>query len=894
MKKSLVALAAVAACGAAVGAGFGPANYAQDGLIAQFDVIDNVRTGTFDPTATVWKDLKGSASLTVPAGVNWTADGRGIDNHAIALTISSMPSFALDSASTEATLNVISNGSRNASAAYPRVFYHTGGDGVYSVYFTTANKTAEVYMNNSGTRPSFGTFRVGTLALVTDSTNCRTYNNGVAAGKSGSCLAAGVTAAAKDWKLCGQSGFMHGVYHSLRHYNRALTAAEAARNALIDRIRFYSYVWKGAASGGAWSAAANWAAPYGGSAEGPQPNEPVRICGAAVTADAVALPTIMSLEDGASLVLAEGAAVRTQRLFVECEEIAAGVYTGSGSRGTIVSWISGAGRVVVGDVAENTASWTGAGADTKVTTVQNWSDAEVSHMDGSYLVTFATGGTAALLDTDVSWAGLVLDAATFAFSDSSHKMLLGTRGLVAKDASSARTFTVNAPVSLANSQTWRIGTNATVTLGKTLTGSGASALTVAGAGTLKLSAANVLPGVTTIAGDSKDKRLGVQVANPDGLGGAEGSTTVNQMTTALSFTQPGTVTREISVFCPQNDQDRDVYGPSTGTLRFANTYKTTQSNSRFGVYRGTTVIFDKPLSTVSAFYLSTLGSGSQPARVIFNGRLGIGDRWQVPGGMIVELNATTNKINGNSGSLYGTIQCNVPYALWKTNNGKSDGKATAVYPYSGVLNLNGYDQAVGLLTAKGQTTAGSVTSATPAVLHLVDDYMIDSYDSWVYAADGKTKVSVPGITNRVAFTGMASLSKEGKYETCLYVTSSTTGSLAVAKGTLTMAPVASWRNARNVYVRGGVLSVKKRTAAQGDAFGKKVTDVEITDGKVDIAEGETVMCHAVTLGGKTYDVFGYTFGSSESNAEIKDDVHFAGKGVLKTYGEGPGLTIYLK
>ena len=54
------------------------ASYVQSGLIAQWDGIDNQGTGTHDPTATTWKDLKGSLDMTLTAKGSWTADGNAL------------------------------------------------------------------------------------------------------------------------------------------------------------------------------------------------------------------------------------------------------------------------------------------------------------------------------------------------------------------------------------------------------------------------------------------------------------------------------------------------------------------------------------------------------------------------------------------------------------------------------------------------------------------------------------------------------------------------------------------------------------------------------------------------------------------------------------------------
>ena len=66
MKKLLI-ISAVAF--ASVGTfGYTSASYVQDGLIAQWDGIDNVGTGVHDPAATVWKDLAGSYDLSLLPG----------------------------------------------------------------------------------------------------------------------------------------------------------------------------------------------------------------------------------------------------------------------------------------------------------------------------------------------------------------------------------------------------------------------------------------------------------------------------------------------------------------------------------------------------------------------------------------------------------------------------------------------------------------------------------------------------------------------------------------------------------------------------------------------------------------------------------------------------------
>ena len=86
-------------------------SYVQDGLVAQFDAIENVGVGRHENAPAVWKDLKGGASIAVPSGAGWI--DRAYDSKRITHTIKGMPEFYLDSVSTEVAMNRIENGPAN-------------------------------------------------------------------------------------------------------------------------------------------------------------------------------------------------------------------------------------------------------------------------------------------------------------------------------------------------------------------------------------------------------------------------------------------------------------------------------------------------------------------------------------------------------------------------------------------------------------------------------------------------------------------------------------------------------------------------------------------------------------------------------------------------------------
>ena len=74
--KLWISLTLCVAAGTVMAAGLGPQSYAQDGLVTQFDVLDNEGTGTYNPSAATWRDLKGSAYITLQ-GKNGRAEFRG-------------------------------------------------------------------------------------------------------------------------------------------------------------------------------------------------------------------------------------------------------------------------------------------------------------------------------------------------------------------------------------------------------------------------------------------------------------------------------------------------------------------------------------------------------------------------------------------------------------------------------------------------------------------------------------------------------------------------------------------------------------------------------------------------------------------------------------------------
>ena len=229
------------------------ADYVQDGLVAQWDGLDNVSTGTHDPTATVWKNLASTGStydLTLTNNASWNAEGR-------ALVADGLSAFAPVNAPEYKTIEVVCK--RTSSEG--RILFNSG----YKTRFVLFDKTSTMRTYFSGvdgkngktTKPMLQPFCASEInffaARYDDNDNVEsvfkdanqreegTYYNDW---NAGSGITVGGRIAASDYPW-------YGEVYAIRLYNRRLTKAELARNHRIDCKRFLtssSYIQEGLAA----------------------------------------------------------------------------------------------------------------------------------------------------------------------------------------------------------------------------------------------------------------------------------------------------------------------------------------------------------------------------------------------------------------------------------------------------------------------------------------------------------------------------------------------------------------------------------------------------------------------------------------------------------------------
>ena len=434
---------------------------------------------------------------------------------------------------------------------------------------------------------------------------------------------------------------------------------------------------------------------------------------------------------------------------------------------------------------------------------------------------FAASGASATLDRPIALHGMTLGGG-FAFADGTNRIDLGRSGIRALDAASAKSYSIGVPVAAGVAQAWQFGTNTVTDFHRSVWLDEGAALTISGRGRANFRAPGRGTNGVVLAGCAD------QAAKGDGVVGAvycytndvfgTGTLNVDTRRTQLRLVGDFTWNTPVVTHSDQNDWDQPVY--FDGNITVDAEWRNTNKNTRLTFARGKRVVFNRTLKTSSACYCSASGS-SGVAEIVFNAKLDVGDRFNVGNNMTFVLNMPTNRLNGNSGRVDGTIRCGVPYAIAEKNGA---GNRTELFVYStGVLDLNGHDQATGILCAMGNATGGTVTSAAPATLHLVDSYTVNNYDSWVKDASGN-KVAVPGYTNTLVYAGRVTLSKEGFYTNRLTRASTTSGALVVTRGKMEFAPTASWTNASELVVSGtGAFALEARTTAQGAAFPRTLT-----------------------------------------------------------------------
>ncbi len=241
------------------------ANYTQDGLIGQWDGEDNVGTGEHDPSATVWKDLKGNLDLTLTANGRWNAAGNALVAYrASAVGDSPAPAYKTIEIAYRSTYQNPNDGHGgghnsvllNASNADRKQMVFFRGYGV-NAYFSGI-KSKDTGVKHWGV--ALGTFNSNAVHVL-----AATYTN-VAAQAALTYLDGTRNTNAKEddsWSCLSEKMIVgdnqdasyrpfYGEVYALRFYDRELTADELAADAAMDQKRIFAprvITWKNLSDG---------------------------------------------------------------------------------------------------------------------------------------------------------------------------------------------------------------------------------------------------------------------------------------------------------------------------------------------------------------------------------------------------------------------------------------------------------------------------------------------------------------------------------------------------------------------------------------------------------------------------------------------------------------------
>jgi len=622
-----------------------------------------------------------------------------------------------------------------------------------------------------------------------------------------------------------------------------------------------------------------------------------------------------NLADDAVLEIPDGCELDVNAICFAGDGLPIGAYTGKDSTtpgATPIPQLKGSGKVYVLSSPKASvidATWNGGAGDGAFETADNWNNAAVAGRfgDGVINATFASAGSEAVVA-----GGEVLNKMTFnggvptftirKGSDAA-SIALGIGGLTAT-ASAATVVTNEVAVKIAGSQDWSIGQNVRLCMKGGLRQETAKSTLLNITGGVNDNRQLQLVGTGdagTYAG-RVDIKGNVAAVGDDPFGraveGVDGTVTLYGGDAGmLQLGQPGgpvtTITKPVVLSGYVKNSYLKMAYSNSGTTEAVKNRVSFMGPVDFGAGSlfnlngfNPHVVFaggGKMLSDVSN-YSGSLTVTNKPMELSFlNTHAGT---------LRICLNVASNRMdglrvenltNGYANDLY----FGADWALYEGN--------TEVYVnfhwgngryYASTIQLNGYNQRIGNLSSRLTTPPGATYSPFDLKMEVEKTQITSTGPATLYVNQTTDKAMI------IPFTGKAALCKDGAAKLMVSNIACTAASpLTVRKGTLELFD-ASWKNASAVTVTAldGDATLKLSTtlaAANVPAnkfFTRRAFDVTMTDGagkaRLDLAAGVVETAHSLVLNGKTMDG-GCTYGSSASQATVKDDIHFTGAGMLR-------------
>jgi len=580
---------------------------------------------------------------------------------------------------------------------------------------------------------------------------------------------------------------------------------------------------------------------------------------------------ILAVAAGAKVKIKTGVTETVGNLYLDGEPQVSGTWgaTDSGAEHISDVFFSGTGvvNVAAGPTGPTAALWDGGGTDPNMSTSANWSGDALPGFEGYTTATFAEGGSTARVDTAVSFNRMIFNAnGAFTLARGAGIITNGLNGLVAAvPNTTSRTYAIDADVVFADHQLWSITNN----------GAGVTTLNVAGAlsdneapcdltfqgdGVLRLAGDNSYRGKTTVMTN------GVAViTHGHALGSATGATEVKNGGylrvdggSGITVAEPLSIAGDGLPGCSWYGALRSNTGSNIWTG------KITANNGRIRAEAGSPL---EVTGGVDGSYLICAAMANAWIRFSEKPVTASSVTCHTGGGGVIFAVAGNTMSSMVAGGEF--IRFDVPNAFPKTiklTQGSSGGD-------SSLVNLNGNDQTVGFFET-GSTAAVKrvMFSTAPATL------TVDQSGNSVHNGNITGAVSIVKLgTGNLLFTGAHD----------------TSGRFVVSNGFLTVGATGTLGNScTNVAVGGNGTLLLSNSVALADAATVRMPAAGTATAKISLAAGVEERVGWLYYGDDMRQAG--TYGATGSGANVIDDTHFAGAGVLRVLHDNMGTMISVR
>ena len=527
-------------------------------------------------------------------------------------------------------------------------------------------------------------------------------------------------------------------------------------------------------------------------------------------------------------------------------------------------------------------TWTGNGASQSIALADNWQSQSTPGLNGGLSATFAAAdavGLTANIDQDVILSSMTLSSASgFTFTGDHQISMMGGITVAPPAVGDNPVYRFLAPLTLLSVQTFDFPANATFGL---LGGSWSrDAFTKEGEGDFVVAGSNVwdrmvivrdcnmlISGTITsstgvdegVLSDSKfqvDTENGIYVHMDTG-----GDTGQRKSTKDATCTISNSVIARPFQIRTKSVASRDKFRCSPGTTNYFKAYflSADQSNNGLKIPSDAEVYFEGGASFIWSFYLN--GGGTAYFRDKPIKTLNSGYGLSLVGGTkaVFEVGGNTIKAMCNVG---GTFD-------FRADDVVGTAGSLLIDDNNSVLHLNSTFQTMGTFSNHVARTA-SYIDGDGATLFITNNAA--NRHSWI----------------RIPFNGDVSLKVNTPSQVWLDSAASTsTGNIAVERGTLEFRSGASWTNVSEVAVSGtGTLKILAASGVTArPAFGKKATMRLSDDGVISLPNGAAVWVKYLYVNGVPQPKGAYRYDTIQ-DAAMKAHFDPASTGTLIVRGDG--------